>query len=248
MRRRWPVARTAIHGAGNLNAPKLSDHPEKAAKLEALGTRLFGNPISRDQQKLRVKDPDPRGGAILLRLRADGDFECELTRNGAIGVGEAALIAYAKSFNGNGAKGPNGGAHGSAVNGSGAHDATAEPAPEEAIAADAGYPNAPPRDPKINRVLDTTLLALSLAKTDPKKLQAITTAAKLLHRFGKTTDAIEVQDLINESAIYTHNLASEDVQAAWVKGIDRANHLLRTKPSVPMMVRHRSPESLALRA
>jgi hypothetical protein len=87
----------------------------------------------------------------------------------------------------------------------------------------------PERAPEINRVLDTTLLALRLARSDTKRLQAITTAAKMLHRFGKTGDAIEVQDLITESAIYTYNLAAEDVQAAWVKGIDRADHLLKTK-------------------
>ena len=87
----------------------------------------------------------------------------------------------------------------------------------------------PERAPEINRVLDTTLLALRLARSDTKRLQAITTAAKMLHRFGKTGDAIEVQDLITESAIYTYNLAAEDVQVAWVKGIDRADHLLKTK-------------------
>jgi hypothetical protein len=65
----------------------------------------------------------------------------------------------------------------------------------------------PARAPEINQVLDTALLALSLAKSDVKRLQAITTAAKMLHRFGRTADAIEVQDIITESAMYTYNLA-----------------------------------------
>jgi hypothetical protein len=50
--------------------PRLSDFPQHAAKLEALGTTLFGEPIGRDQRKLRFKDPG--GGAIILRLTADG--------------------------------------------------------------------------------------------------------------------------------------------------------------------------------
>jgi hypothetical protein len=91
-------------------------------------------------------------------------------------------------------------------------------------------PDTPPgRAPEINRLLDNALLALRLVSSDKKRLQAITTAAKLLHRFGKTGDAIEVQDLITESAIHTYNLDADDVQAAWVKGIDRADHLLKTK-------------------
>jgi Family of unknown function (DUF5906) len=84
----------------------------------------------------------------------------------------------------------------------------------------------PPPDPALKKLLDNALLMLSLVKNDDKRLQAIATAGTALHRFGKTADAIEVRDLITESALNTYGLDANKIQSAWGKG---AEHLLRTK-------------------
>jgi hypothetical protein len=183
--------------------PRLSDFPQHAAKLEALGTALFGKPMERNQRKLCFKDPG--GGAILLRLTADGAIEHKLIRTGATGVGEAALLEYAKG-------------HGITL--CDAADAITKPTPKPRIseaedtAEEMTDETEPPRDPALNKLLDNALLMLSLVKNDDKRLQAIATAGTALHRFGKTADAIEVRDLITESALNTYGLDANKRRAA----------------------------------
>jgi RecA-family ATPase len=75
----------------------------------------------------------------------------------------------------------------------------------------------PVRPKDIQRILNMWSVAMVEAKTDVKKLQAITTISKMLARFGDS--AIEPRDYMTTVALDVHNLAADEVQAALTEGI-----------------------------
>ena len=82
----------------------------------------------------------------------------------------------------------------------------------------------------INSIIDSTLDRLRTCDNDLAKLQAVRSAAEALYPYGDA--AIEARDLISESAINTHDLNPDGVQAAMAKGIEIAQISRTTIPSV----------------
>ena len=82
-------------------------------------------------------------------------------------------------------------------------------------------PDAPPvRAAAIQRHLDTWIHAMRLAPDDARRLQAITTATKLLAPFGDA--AIEPRDYMTAIAYDMYNLDADQVQVAIANGVRQA--------------------------